>query len=108
MPIFLLGKYLQAEILHSNCPSYTFRAKNKLEEANINFIYHNVENDPSARDEIFEKVKEIVSPHTPLLSPKFGQTGVILEVQINYQKFFILNLSNMKKNYSFFCLNVTI
>lgn len=58
-----------------NC-SYCTRAKKELDEAGIDYIYHDVIKDSQAMYEMLDRVKPIVGPKTPITVPQIWLSGV--------------------------------
>ncbi len=56
------------------CP-HCQRAKQRLAEANIDYIYHDVVENPRALYEMFARVKPIVGPKTPITVPQIWLDG---------------------------------
>ena len=57
-----------------SCP-HCHRAKSYLQEAGINFHYHDVVREPSALYEMIARVKPIVGPKTPITVPQIWIDG---------------------------------
>lgn len=58
----------------TSCP-YCTRAKNELDEAGIDFIYHDVVKDSQAMYEMLDRVKPIIGAKTPVTVPQIWIDG---------------------------------
>ena len=58
----------------SDCP-HCERSKGYLENANIEYVYHDVVKEPSALYEMLGRVKPIVGPKTPITVPQIWVDG---------------------------------
>jgi glutaredoxin len=56
------------------CP-HCVRAKGYLDEAGIDYIYHDVVRNPRALNEMLARVKPIVGPKTPITVPQIWLDG---------------------------------
>lgn len=58
----------------ASCPHCT-RAKKAMDEAGVDYIYHDVVKDPRALYEMLTRVKPIVGPKTPITVPQIWMNG---------------------------------
>jgi glutaredoxin len=59
----------------ANCPHCT-RAKNELDKAGIDYIYHDVVKDSQAMYEMLDRVKPLIGPKTPITVPQIWIEGL--------------------------------
>jgi glutaredoxin len=59
----------------ANCP-YCTQAKNELDKAGIDYIYHDVVKDSQAMYEMLDRVKPLIGPKTPITVPQIWIEGL--------------------------------